>query len=154
ARGAGGARGKGDDLLSVNTGKGVRHDNQATACILTECAHDAFDFGWIINECASGLHPKRWSRSLERAQETRPIRSSGRVEHQRDTDQAWRDRLEQVKPFSAHRVLEAREAGHVAARMRETRDNTLAEWIGDPDENDWCALCFLLQGSHRARPTR
>src|SRR5262245_26551011 len=38
--------------------------------------------------------------------------------------------------------------------MRETRDNTLAEWIGDPDEYDWCALCFLLQSSHRERATR
>src|SRR5262245_30395417 len=38
--------------------------------------------------------------------------------------------------------------------MREARDNTLAERIGDPDEYDWCALGLLLQGSHRERATR
>ena len=101
-----------------------------------------------------GSHRKRWSRSLERAQETRPIRSSGRVEHQRDANHTRRDCLEQVEPFPAHRVLEARETRYVAARTREARDDTLAERIGDPYEHDWCPLCLLPQGSHRERATR
>ena len=64
------------------------------------------------------------------------------------------DFLEQFKPFSTQAIFELHEAGGIAARLRQTIDETGADWIGDIREHDRHAAGRLQQRRHGrvARP--
>src|SRR6266436_3684086 len=49
---------------------------------------------------------------------------------------AWCNLLEQFQPFRGQTVFELHEAGSVAAGLRQTIDDTGADWIEDDHEHD------------------
>ena len=53
-----------------------------------------------------------------------------RVEQEGDPGDARRDLLEQPQPLAGEGRLHIDETGDVAARPREARDETAADWIG------------------------
>ena len=59
-------RGKRDDLLAVNIGKGSWQDDETTVCARTKQTHGALDLGGVVDERANGLHPEGRGGSLQR----------------------------------------------------------------------------------------
>src|SRR4051812_42882798 len=54
-----------------------------------------------------------------------------------DACHTWRSLLQELHPFAAQAVLELREPGRVASRVRQTVDKTGPDRIDDLNEHDW-----------------
>jgi hypothetical protein len=72
---------------------------------------------------------------LNRRQEEFEWRA-GRIEQERHAGRGRRNLLQQFHPFAAQRGIINREAGDIAARMREACGETAADGIGDGDKHD------------------
>src|SRR5262249_44893286 len=68
------------------------------------------------------------------------------VAQDRDAGDPRRDLLEQLEPLATDHKFELQEAGRVAVRPRQTRDQAADDRIGDLDENDRHRAGDLLQG--------
>ena len=55
----------------------------------------------------------------------------------------WRNRLEHRQPFAGDARFDAKKAGQIAARPVQARRESRADWVGDPDKDDWDGRSIL-----------
>jgi hypothetical protein len=58
------------------------------------------------------------------------------IEHDSDACEAGRSLLKQVDPLATDREFVGAETGEIAARLRQARNETLRDWVGDRKEHD------------------
>src|SRR5262245_35308132 len=124
-----------------------RYDH-ATISGTCECCHGTLYLAGVAyvhrrKLDTKGLRDRSNCRELSNAS-----RRGGITKHQ-GSSHVGRDLLEQLGPFTAHAVLEAREACDIAARVRHTFDETSTNRIGNVHEHDRDSARGLLQRRNR-----
>src|SRR5215468_5331178 len=109
----------------------------------------ALDLAGIARVERTNLHAQERSHRLNRAQLPAPG-GDARVANNRRAAHAGRNLLEQLEPFAAHAVYDARKSGRVAARPRQARDEAAADRIAGIHEHDREGTGFSVQ-RHQAR---
>jgi hypothetical protein len=92
--------------------------------------------------------PDRGGHRLDDGELADPRRLSGIAQY-RGARHPGRDLLEQLQPFAAQAVFELDEAGGVAARPRQARDEAGTDRVGDAGEHDWQGARCLQQRRQR-----
>src|SRR5262249_2811676 len=119
------------DQFYPQIGEGVGRQNEPAIRRMRETLEGGFDISGGANRDDTRLYPEGRRRSLDRAHEEFGLRGGVGIEHDADTGEAWRNLLEEVKPFVANGELIRAEAGEVAARPRHIGNKTLRDRIGD-----------------------
>ena len=115
----------------------IRYHDQATIRLACLCGNDRFELGHVANRGCDRLHCEGRSGSFDGVQEILGIWRHCRVEQHRGSGNARRNLLEQLQPLASQRANHSLEAGDVAARPRQARDEAAADRIGNRRENDW-----------------
>lgn len=63
----------------------------------------------------------------------------------------WRNLLEHRQPFAGDARFDAKKAGQIAARPVQARRESGADWVGDPDKDNWDGAALPLQGGDDLR---
>jgi hypothetical protein len=116
--------------------EGIGRNEQAAAGLGGKLDSGRFDIRGGVD--GSRVHfdgNRQWSGG-ERAQERDVVGRRLRIEHDGKAIDAGRQLLEQLQRLSDHRVFEEAEAGDVAARPRQVRNEALPHRIVDDHEND------------------
>src|SRR6516164_11304010 len=106
------------------------HDDQSAIREAREIGDGVLHLAGIAPVDWGHLHVYERSHGLDRAQ----LPASGGnawVANDRDAGHARRNLLEQIKPFSAHAIVYAGEASHIAARPCQTPYESAADRISD-----------------------
>ena len=144
--------GEHDDQITIKDGPwGCRHD-QAAIWGTRKCGDVALDLAGLAQVNRAYLQPERGCSGLDGAELPDPGGYGGIPQrgHARDTR---RDLLEQFEPFPAQAVFKHQEAGGVATRPRQARNETSADGINDKHEHNRHGSGHIEQwrGGRRAR---
>src|ERR1700738_4656064 len=82
------------------------------------------------------------------------IRGCVRIKNNTDLTNLRCDFLLQLQPFSSERGFTCTKPGDVAARPRQTLNETIADWIGHHHEDNRYCACFTADRSGYRRVTR
>jgi hypothetical protein len=135
-----------DDELLAQISEGIRGQDQPAIGHPREAPEGRLDVGGRTNRHDERLDAERGRRSLDRAHKEFRLRRGVGVEHDPDPNKRGRHFLEQTEPFPANRELINAEAGEIATRLRNAGDETLRDWIGDLQEDDWDGVTRLSDG--------
>ena len=121
----------------MNGRERIQCHNEAAVRIARKLGDHPFNVSVILHGSREDPHRKGRCAGFDRIQKERPVARSGLgiKDHGNSLD-VRRNVLENLQPFSAHRKLEIREAGYVAARVRQIPDITVSHGVGDGNEND------------------
>jgi hypothetical protein len=111
--------------------------------MLRKCCNAVFD---ILHADRAQLQSDRRDR-LNRS-ELADARGNRRVAQHGDPRQTPHYLFQQLEPFGSDRILECREAGDIATRMREALNQAAAHGVNDTREHDGNRAGRLLQSGY------
>src|SRR6516165_2368720 len=140
---------QGDHHFVMSCREDVRQQNCTSTGLACESCKRSFDLIAIMNERHHSLHFKSRNGVVDSMQEIRPTAGRClRIEQERNAREGRGNLRQQLHPLSSHRGLEIGESGDVTARMREARDESLADRVRYRDEYDWNAAGLTHKGCH------
>src|SRR5215472_1892608 len=137
-----------DDEIAIDRRCAVRKDSEAAVGHAGDCDNRALDIcGVIFYVTGEHFDAKRRCSGLGRVLQIVKIGGSFWISQKCRAFSRWRNVLEHLKPFTNNARLEDHEAGDIAARTRDTRDEASTDRVDDEGEHDRDCLRRLLQGS-------
>src|SRR6266508_3012965 len=138
------ARRERDDEIAMQDAGAIRQHDKASIRQARERLDGALDVGGVIYRTGHEFERERRRNVLGRADEVIVRRRYG-IGHEGGAPEMWRDLFEQGQPFSGDAFFVEHEAGDIAARVRQTRNQARAERVGDVDEYDRNRAALPLQ---------
>ena len=119
--------------------KGIWNNHETPVGITSKVGDEAFDVAVVTDGIHGCLDRNSAGSRLEGAPETLGLDVSFGVEQAARLIEGAIS-FEHFQPFSSKRGLKSYEAGHVAAWMRHTVDETEPNWVRDVNEYNWNGL--------------